>query len=127
MILALTPQLASAGNKICFDNLSSAKDAAAKIQFEQKQLQFWQQKYTFCNAERINLDGQQQSLNLMVTKLTEDKEALKQVAEDYKKNYLETNAALMKSEASKPSRFTWFGIGAITSAVLGLAAAFAAK
>lgn len=124
MILVMTPRFAAA-NEICFRNLSSAREGASKIQFTAKQAQYWADKYSASNAERINLEGQNLILNQQILGLNKDKDALKEVAADYKKQYLDTNAALVKSESSKPSRFTWFGIGAITTAVLGIAAAFA--
>ena len=47
-----------------------------------------------------------------------DMAALDKAKEEYKKNYEDTNKALIDCQNSTPSRYTWFSLGALSAAVV---------
>lgn len=59
--------------------------------------------------------------------LEQDKDILTDQASQYKKLYLNENKRANEAEASKPSRFTWFSIGSITTLIVIIASAIAIK
>jgi hypothetical protein len=125
--MAILPPSASASSKICFTNDASAGLGISKIEYTVKQDEYFTAKYTICDAERVNLNAQNLGLQTEIDGLKQDKTLLNTAVVNYKKDFIDANAAMVKSESNKPSRLTWFGAGALTAVILGLAAAIAVK
>lgn len=64
---------------------------------------------------------------ILITGLQKDKVDLLKVSDDFKNQLINKQKALIECEESKPSRFTWFGIGFVTALVIGIVGAFAIK
>ena len=125
MLLVLAPSLSNA--TVCFTNTTTARAGLNKVEFDQKNGAFYLAKYTFCDAERVNLSAQKDSLNTEVQSLKLDKVTLTDVLGEYKTNFIDQNKKLNECVAATPSRMTWFGYGALTAVILGLVGAFAIK
>lgn len=124
LILVILPQSVLA-NDICFNSIEAAKANAAEIKYDRKQIDFLSKKYASCDADRINLSAQRDAQATEVDGLKQDKVQLNTAVQEYKKAYLDTNAALIKERDDNPSRITWLGIGVISTLILGVAGAFA--
>lgn len=118
LLVLILPSLSNA--QVCFTNMTSARSALALVEYDLKTITYLGDRYSLCDAERINLSIQKESLNTEVQSLKSDKVTLNIVLGEYKDLYVNENAERLKLKASTPSRVTWFGVGAISAVVLGL-------
>ena len=126
LVLGL-PTQSLAQSKGIFLPLSSAKKVAVELKYCQGNSDFLTAKYGICNDERSNLLQQKDILTQENLGLKKDKALLSTSTEEYKKNLLDTNDKFVKCEESKPSRLTWFGIGAVSTMVLSVVMMFLIK
>jgi len=85
-----------------------------------KKLNIDTQYIATCDQEVANLKQEN-------TLKTTDLASLDKAKGQYEKLYQDQSAALIKAQQASPSRFTWFSIGGITTAVLFIAAFFVIK
>ena len=124
--MVLIPQLAFANN-IYFNNISSARKVKSEIDYLKENSKFYSNKYSYCDAERINLNAQNGLLKEQTDSLKKDKQVLLEVSEEYKKRFIDTNKELEKVKDSIPSRLTWFTTGMGAAIIVGIVSSFALK
>lgn len=114
-------------NKGIFLNTSTARKVVTDLKYCNEKMPLLTKELSLCDDQVSNLKEQKVNLVLERDGLRQDKKDLSKAAEDYKDKYVATAEQLNKSEASKPSRLTWYGAGFITALIVVLAGAFAIK
>jgi hypothetical protein len=122
--MLIQPPLVLAQSEGIFLPISSARKVASDLDFYKK---------TTSNDANVIYNLKQQNdglVNLSVkcaekSKLLEqDKVILTERGDRFEKVYSECSDNLNKCNEDKPSRYTWFSLGAITTLVLGLVVGF---
>lgn len=122
-----TPSQLLASEVGIFANTSTARLVLTDLKVCKEQIPYYQTQIEATGVER---DLLKQKVNLIITQrenLLSDNAELNKQKTEFKAAYLQTNESMNKLKESTPSRFTWFGIGAITMAVAVIASFFVVK
>ena len=126
MVILVQPPLVMASSGI-FLPISSARKLATDLDFYKK---------TTSNDANIILNLKQQNDGLTslseqykkkTTLLEDDKKLLRDRGDKFETVYKSCSDDLNKCNENTPSRFTWFGIGSVTTAILGIIVIFLIK
>jgi hypothetical protein len=122
----VTPLLAAENNSKAglFLNYSTSKKLVTDLKYYSENYPKLEQKYTICTEQYSN----EKKVSLVNAQLLDgcnsDKKDLKITKEEFEKKYIKSSGELNECKKSKPSRVTWFTIGAITTAVVTIALEF---
>ena len=107
-----------------FFNYSSSKKLVTDIKFYNENYPKLEEKYDICTKQvstaNKNIDATEKLLN----GCNGDKVVLKGISADLEAKYVKAGNDLIDCGNAKPSRFTWFSIGAVTTMVAMLVLMF---
>lgn len=95
------------------------------LEYQKKVVTHQEEQIDVISKQNINLFNLSEQYKLKSEGLQKDKEIQSKRAQEFQDLYKGTSKDLDKCLESKPSRFTWFGVGFLTAVILGTAAAFA--
>jgi hypothetical protein len=115
LLLILVFPAQSWSEQLCFENIE-AKKLLVEVKFGRNAI------------DRLNICQQQYSTSAQINKndailikgLTEDKNILTKMSDDYKSKYIDVSKLQSECEKSKPKRLTWFltGIASTLAAIV---------
>lgn len=107
----------SASSSGIFFEYSSSQKLVTDIKYFTVNYPKIEQKYNIC-TQQLDLSTREiATTNQLLGGCNSDKKILSEVSEEFKTKYVNTYDKLTKTLESRPSRFTWFSIGGITTAV----------
>lgn len=113
----VTPSLALSNEGI-FLNYSSSKKIVSDLKFYTVNYPKIEQKYTICTEQYLNANKNLASTEQLLSGCNKDKDDLKGVSKEFQDKFSDCSNKLDKCEKEKPSRVTWFAIGATTTAII---------
>jgi hypothetical protein len=126
MGILISSSIANAQQGI-FLNYSSAVKLSADIEYFKKTVDNQKLQINEYKDINLNLNNISELKDVKITGLIKDYSIQEQRATQLQEIYTVCNKDLIKEKLDKPSRYTWFSIGAISALVLGIVTAFAIK
>lgn len=77
-----------------------------------------EQKYNICQEQVTTVTKNLSTTELLLDGANKDKKLYLAASKEFEEKYTKTYNKLTDCEGAKPSRFTWFAIGGLTTAIL---------
>jgi hypothetical protein len=119
LIAMVTPiELLAASSDGIFLNNSGAKRLVTDVKYYKTNYPLLEQKYNVCIQQFDTTSKNLGVTNQLLDGCNLDKKALFTTTKEFEQKFIDKNNKLIECEASKPSRFTWFALGGLTTAVI---------